>query len=135
MTKQNVAEQIVAKLRVVQQFVGVTGRPVADAVHAIGVTEVTYYRWRKRYHGLNLDQVEWLKVLEAENAELRRAVSELTLDKLIMIEALSGGFFHPLLRRAGVDHVRSALGISERRACQVLGHHRSTQRKLSRSFD
>jgi putative transposase len=59
-----------------------------------------------------------LKILEAENAELRRAVSELTLDKLIMIEALSEVFFHPLLRRAGVDHARSALGISERRACK-----------------
>ena len=47
----------------VQELVEVTGRPAADAAHAIGVTEVTYYRWRKRYHGLNVDQVELVESL------------------------------------------------------------------------
>ena len=58
----------------------------------IGVTEVTYYCWRKEYGGLNLDQIKRLKDLETENARLRRAVADLTLDKLILKEAASGNF-------------------------------------------
>jgi len=68
------------------------GRPVADAVRAIGVTEVTYHRWRNEYGGLKGDQVKRLKELEAENTRLRRAVSDLTLDKLILKEAARGNF-------------------------------------------
>jgi transposase-like protein len=63
------------------------GRQVVDAVRAIGVTEVTYYRWRNEYGGLKGDQVKRLKELETENNRLRRAVSDLTLDKLILAEA------------------------------------------------
>jgi putative transposase len=61
-------------------------------VRAIGVTEVTYYRWRKEYGGLKGDQVKRLKELETENARLRRVVSDLTLDKLILTEAAKGNF-------------------------------------------
>jgi putative transposase len=68
------------------------GQSVADAVRAIGVTEVTYYRWRQEFGGLKSDQVKRLKELEAENARLRRAVADLTLDKLILKEAASGNF-------------------------------------------
>ena len=68
------------------------GRPVAEAVRAIGVTEVTYYRWRQEYGGLKGDQVKRLKELEAENERLRKAVSDLTLEKLILREAASGNF-------------------------------------------
>ncbi len=68
------------------------GRPVAEAIRSIGVTEVTYYRWRSEYGGLKGDQVKRLKELEAENTRLRRAVSDLTLEKLILKEASSGNF-------------------------------------------
>jgi putative transposase len=68
------------------------GRQVADAVRSIGVTEVTYYRWRKEYGGLKGDQVKRLKELEIENNRLRRAISDLTLDKLILSEAAKGNF-------------------------------------------
>jgi putative transposase len=68
------------------------GRTVAEAVRQIGVTEVTYYRWRSEYGGLKSDQVKRLKELEAENARLRRAVSDLTLDKMILKEAAKGNF-------------------------------------------
>src|SRR5271155_1902145 len=61
----------------------------ADAVRAIGVTEVTYYRWRQEFGGLKSDQVKRLKDLETENTRLRRAVSDLTLEKLILKEAAS----------------------------------------------
>jgi transposase-like protein len=65
---------------------------VADAVRQIGVTEVTYYRWRQEYGGLKLDQVKRLKELELENSRLRKAVSDLTLDKLILKEAARGNY-------------------------------------------
>lgn len=68
------------------------GQQVTDAVRAIGVTEVTYYRWRNEYGGLKGDQVKRLKELETENARLPRAVSDLTLDKLILAEAAKGNF-------------------------------------------
>ena len=63
-----------------------------DAVRSIGVTEVTYYRWRRKFGGLKTDQVRRMKELEAENARLRRAVSDLTLDKMILAEAAKGNF-------------------------------------------
>jgi putative transposase len=89
--KRHTAEEIVAKLRQVDVLIA-QGRPVADAVRSIGVTEVTYYRWRNEYGGLRGDQVKRLKELETENGRLRRAVSDLTLDKLILAEAAKGNF-------------------------------------------
>ena len=89
--KRHTAEEIVAKLRQVEVLSG-QGRPIADAIRAIGVTEVTYYRWRNEYGGLKGDQVKRLKELEAENSRLRRAVSDLTLDKQILREAAKGNF-------------------------------------------
>ena len=67
-------------------------KPVADAVRTIGVTEATYYRWRAEFGGLKLDQVKRLKVLEQENGRLRRAVADLTVEKLVLKEAASGNF-------------------------------------------
>lgn len=89
--KRHKPEEIVAKLRQVDVLVS-QGQSVADAVRAIGVTEVTYYRWRQEYGGLKSDQVRKLKELEVENARLRRAVSDLTLDKMILAEAARGNF-------------------------------------------
>jgi len=89
--KRHKAEEIVAKLRQVEVLTA-QGRPVAEAVRSIGVTEVTYYRWRSEYGGLKGDQVKRLKELEAENSRLRRAVSDLTIEKLILKEAASGNF-------------------------------------------
>ena len=89
--KRNTPEQIVARLRQVEVLTG-EGKSVAEAVRAIGVTEPTYYRWRSEYGGLKLDQVKRLKQLEAENACLRKAVADLTLEKVILKEAASGNF-------------------------------------------
>ncbi|KQO91430.1 transposase [Methylobacterium sp. Leaf92] len=63
---------------------------MAEAIRAIGVTEVTYYRWRKEYGGLKSDQVRRMKDLEVENQRLRKAIADLTLDKLILQEAARG---------------------------------------------
>lgn len=89
--KRHKPEEIVAKLRQVDVFVS-QGKSVAEAVREIGVTEVTYYRWRQEFGGLKSDQVKRMKDLEAENARLRRAVSDLTLDKMILAEAARGNF-------------------------------------------
>ena len=89
--KRHTAEEIVSKLRQVDVLIA-QGRQVADAVRSIGVTEVTYYRWRNEYGGLKGDQVKRLKELEIENDRLQRAVSDLTLDKLILAEAAKGNF-------------------------------------------
>jgi putative transposase len=85
------AEEIVSKLRQVDVLMS-QGRAVADAVRSIGVTQVTYYRWRREYGGLQMDQVKRMKGLELENQRLRKAVSDLTLDKLILAEAAKGNF-------------------------------------------
>jgi putative transposase len=92
--KRHKPEEIVAKLRQVDVLVS-QGQGVADAVRSIGVTEVTYYRWRQEYGGLKADQVRRLKELETGNARLRRAVAELTLGKLILKEAASGNHWAP----------------------------------------
>lgn len=84
-------EEIVAKLRQVDVLVS-QGSGVADAIRQIGVSEVTYYRWRQEFGGLKTEQVKRLKDLETENARLRRAISDLTLDKLILQEAARGNF-------------------------------------------
>jgi putative transposase len=87
--KAHTPEEIVAKLRQAEVLIG-QGKTVADAVRAIGVTEPTYYRWRTEFGGLKLDQVKRLKELERENARLRKAISDLTLEKVILKEAASG---------------------------------------------
>ena len=68
------------------------GATVPEAVRAIGVTQQTYYRWRKEYGGMEVNQAKRMKDLEAENARLKKAVAELTLDKLILKEAASGNY-------------------------------------------
>ena len=84
-------EQVLAKLRQVEIAVA-GGKSVGQAVRAIGVTDHTYYRWRREYGGLNLDQAKRLKKLEKENARLKRTVADLALDKQILKEAAEGNF-------------------------------------------
>ena len=90
-TKNRFFEEIVAKLRQVDVLLS-QGKSVGEAVRTIGVTQFTYYRWRKEFGGLKGDQVKRLKELEKENNRLRKAVSDLTLEKLILKEAASGNF-------------------------------------------
>ena len=87
--KKHKPEEIVAKLRQVDVLVS-QGQSVAEAVRTIGVTQFTYDRWRKEYGGLKANQVKRLKELEKENERLRKAVSDLTLEKLVLREAASG---------------------------------------------
>ena len=89
--KHHKPEEIVAKLRQVDVLVS-QGQNIADAIRQIGVSEVTYYRWRQEFGGLKTEQVKRLKELEMENSRLRKAVSDLTLDKLILQEATRGNY-------------------------------------------
>ena len=89
--KRDKPEEIVSKLRQVEVLQG-QGMPIAQAVRQIGVTEQTYYRWRKQYGGMSRGQLKRLKELETENQRLRCAVSDLTLDKMILAEASRGNF-------------------------------------------
>jgi len=90
-TKRHKPEEIVAKLRQVEILTG-QGQSIAQAARSIGVAEQTYFRWRSEYGGMKNDQIRRLKDLELENTRLRRAVSDLTLDKLILTEAARGNF-------------------------------------------
>ena len=89
--KRTRPEDIITKLRQVEVLMG-QGMSRLDVIRQIGVVEQTYYRWRKQYGGMGIDQLKELKRLQKENEQLRRAVSDLTLDKLILKEAAKGNF-------------------------------------------
>ena len=84
-------EEIVSKLRQVEVLNG-QGMPIAQAAREVGTTEQTYYRWRKEYGGLKMDQAKKLRSLEKENARLKKLVADMALDNDILREAASGNF-------------------------------------------
>ena len=84
-------EKIINKLREAEVHIS-RGIPIAEASRNIGVTEQTYYRWRKEYGGLRIEQVKKLKILEKENARLKKLVADLSLDNAILKEATEGNF-------------------------------------------
>src|SRR5215213_2123790 len=141
-------EEIVSKLRQVDVLVA-QGTLVADAVRSIGVTEVTSYRWRQEDGGLKVDQVRRMKELETENQRLRKAVADLTLDKLILQEAARGNLLPPCTparlcrtrdagperlraprlqgaRSASLNSAQSAAGPRGRRAAHRRSHRAGT---------
>jgi transposase-like protein len=89
--KRYSVEQIIGKLREAEVLLS-QGRAVKEVSRSLGVTEQTYYRWRKEYGGLKISQARRLKELERENSRLKKAVAELTLDKVILKEALEGNY-------------------------------------------
>ena len=88
---KHTVEQIITKLREAEVALS-KGQPVVQVCRTLGITEQTYYRWRHEYGGLKIDQAKRLKELERENSRLKRAVADLTLDKLILKEAAEGNF-------------------------------------------
>jgi putative transposase len=89
--KRFTVEQIINHLREADVLVA-QGRTVGEICRRIGVSEQSYYRWRREYGGLKVDQARRLKDLERENARLKRAVADLTLEKLVLKEAAEGNF-------------------------------------------
>jgi putative transposase len=92
MKKRHTPEQIIAKLREAEVALS-KGQAVAQVVRKLGITEQTYYRWRKEYGGLRTDQAKRLKQLEQENARLKKVVADLTLDNAILKEVADPNFF------------------------------------------
>ena len=89
--RRHTAEQIITALR--EAEVGLAnGKSVAEVARQLGISEQTYYRWRKEFGGMKVDQARHVKGLEQENARLKRAVANLTVDKLILEEAARGNF-------------------------------------------
>ncbi|MFH1748560.1 MAG: IS3 family transposase [Planctomycetota bacterium] len=125
--KRYSTEQIVTKLRQAEVELG-RGVRTPQVCKKLGVSEQTYYRWRKEYGGLRLDQAKRLKELERENTQLKKLVADQALDNAILKEVAFGKLLSPPRRRQAVASVRRQLGVSERRACRVLGHPRSTHR-------
>ena len=89
--KKHLPEQIIRKLREADILIS-QGHSVAQAIKALEVSEVTYYRWRKEYGGVRTDQVKRLKELEKQNAQLKKVVADLTLDNAILKEAAYPNF-------------------------------------------
>lgn len=89
--KRYSAEQIIAKLREAEVALG-KGATTAQVCKKLAITNQTYYRWRKEYGGLRVDQAKRLKDLERENARLKKVVADLSLDKAILKEAAEGNF-------------------------------------------
>ncbi|MEL6497615.1 MAG: IS3 family transposase [Planctomycetota bacterium] len=123
------AEQIIGKLREAEVLLG-QGHKVPEVSRRLGVTEQTYYRWRKEYGGLKTDQAKKLKELERENARLKKLLAEAHLDKAMLQEVAFGELLSPHGRREAVTMLLDRFGVSERRACRVLRQPRATQRYL-----
>ena len=124
--KKHSAEQVVDLLRQIE--VGVAnGKTTAQSCKEAEITEQTYYRWRKEYGGLQVDQARRLKELEQENGKLKRLVANLSLDNLVLKDISSGKHLSPERRRSAVSHACKR-GVSERHACHLLWQPRGTQR-------
>lgn len=91
MKKTYGAEQIIGMLRQCDVMLA-QGKSIMEVCRELGISDATYYKWRKAYGGMKIDQAKRLKELERENVRLKRAIADLTLDKLILKEAAEGNF-------------------------------------------
>ena len=117
------AEEIIHKLREAEVLLA-QGKKTPEVCKKLGVTEQTYYRWRREYGGLKVDQAKKLKELEKENVRLKKLLAEAEAGQGDLKGGRVGKLLSPAKRRRAVEQVRDALGretVSERRACKVLG--------------
>ncbi|MCX6567390.1 MAG: IS3 family transposase [Candidatus Aminicenantes bacterium] len=122
-------EQIAFALRQAE-----TGTRVAEVCRKMGISEQTYFRWKKKYAGLGVSELR-LRQLEEENKQLKRMVADLSLDKQMLQDVLSKKILKPARKRRQVTQLRDAYWVSERRACRVVMICRSSQRYRSRRRD
>ncbi|MCH8947936.1 MAG: IS3 family transposase [Acidobacteria bacterium] len=125
--QKNKPEQIVTVLRQIEVQMA-NGKTVPQACKEAEIHTQTYYRWRKEYGGLKLEQAKRLKELEKENARLKRLVAELSLEKQVLREVAPGKLLSPKRRCCAVERAEQGYGMSERHACRLLGQWRGTQR-------
>jgi len=120
-------EQIVTLLRQVEVELA-NGKTTPQACKEAEITAQTYYRWRKEFGGLKLDQAKRLKQLERENAKLKRLVGGAVAGEANSEGRRGGKLLSPERRRSAVRHARESYRVSERHACRLLGQWRGTQR-------
>ena len=108
------------------------GQEVAVVAKQLEVSEQTLHRWRQQYGGLKADDAKRLKELEKENTRLKRIVADQLLENQALEGDRAGKLVSPSRRREAVRMLVERFGLSERRACQITGQHRSTQRHQPR---
>ena len=123
--KRYAAEEIIGKLREAEVVLA-QGESVAPVARRLGVAEPTYYRWRREYGGLRVDQAKRLKERERENSRLKRVVADQARDNAMLRGRRSGKLLRPAKRRRATSYRTDPYAVSERRACQVTGQARAT---------
>jgi putative transposase len=122
------AEQIVSILRQAELDMA-----VSDIVRQLGISEQTFYRWKKQYAGMQVEGVRGLKILQDENTRLKKLVAELSLDKAILQDVASKKWERPALKReVVVKYIMNHYGLKLARACRLMKQVRSTQYLHSR---
>ncbi|MGV7222189.1 MAG: IS3 family transposase [Nitrospinales bacterium] len=120
-------EQIIGYLREAEVLLS-KGNTIGQVCKKLGICDQTYYRWRKGYGSLSVDQAKRLKEMEKENARLKKLVADLSLDKAILKEGCRGKVLSPTKKRQAAFHIMEQFNVSERKVCRALGQPRSTQR-------
>ncbi|AWN52721.1 IS3 family transposase [Methylobacterium sp. 17Sr1-1] len=121
-------EQIAFALRQAEN-----GSTVDEVCRKMGVSEPTFYRWKKQFVGMGVPEIRRLKQLEDDNSKLKRLVADLTPDRSMLEDVLKRKLMRPAVRREVAGHLQVTYGISERRACQATGFGRSSQRYRTRT--
>ncbi len=116
-------EQIIGILREQE-----AGAKTTDVCRKYGISSTTFYKWKAKYGGLDVSDAKRLKVLEDENAKLKKLLAEAELDKAMLREIAAKKMVTPAARREAVEHLRSAFLVSERRACSTLATDRTSVR-------
>jgi putative transposase len=116
-------EQIISILKHVE-----LGRPLADICREYGISDATFYRWKAQYGGLEVSQLRRLRQLEDENRKLKQVVAELTLDNHAAHGSRHKKLVTPTARRSAVGYLQTTYSCSQRRACRLVGAHRTTMR-------
>ena len=124
--RRHTPEQIIRKLREADRLLG-KGADVAEVARHLEVFEQTYHRWRNQFGGMKAGDAKRLKTLERENRELKQIVADKELENRALQEIRPGKLVGPSKRRRAADMLQSRLGLSQRRACLIVGQARSTQ--------
>ncbi|MRH98841.1 IS3 family transposase [Agrobacterium tumefaciens] len=119
-------EQIIAVLKAQE-----AGAKVADLCRRHGISEATFYNWKAKYGGMEVSEAKRLKALEDENARLKKLLAEQMLDAAALRELLPKKMVGPAAKREAVTHLKTVMGLSERRACQIISADRKTIRYRS----
>ncbi|MGB3285705.1 MULTISPECIES: IS3 family transposase [Mycolicibacter] len=131
--RRHTPDQIIRKLAEGNKLLG-TGQELSEVCRHLEITESTWHRWVAQYGGMKASDAKRLKELEAENARLKKLVANQALDIDMLKEIFGGKLLTPNRKRSAVAMLRERFGVSQRRACSVVGIHRSTMRLTPRAI-